>query len=216
MSEQVSNAASSEVSASGRFSEEARAQLAEIVTHYPEKRAAMLPALWIAQREYGGWLPVAALREVAALLERPLVEVQSVASFYTMFNLQPRGRYHVEVCTCLTCSLFGAYDVLHHLEKRFGVQTDELSKDGEVTVSEAECLNWCEAGPVIQIGDRYFGHVTVDNVDQLIDEVVASGEHTTVAQADAIVGVLMPGNKKSASRGTEAAQSGGEEGARNG
>src|SRR5690348_7269347 len=76
-----------------RFSEEAIAELAEIVTHYPEKRAAMLPALWIAQREYGGYLPPQALQEVAARLERPYSEVEGVASFYTMYNFRPVGKH---------------------------------------------------------------------------------------------------------------------------
>src|SRR5206468_8587700 len=96
---------------SNRFSEQAIAELNEIVTHYPEKRAAMLPALWIAQREYGGFLPPQALQEVADRLERPYVEVEAGASCCTMYNFRKRGRHHLEVCTCLTCGVIGAYDV---------------------------------------------------------------------------------------------------------
>ena len=80
-----------------RFSEQAIAELAEIVSHYPEPRAAMLPALWIAQREYGGYLTPQALQEVARRLERPYAEVEGVATFYTMYNFRPRGQHHLEV-----------------------------------------------------------------------------------------------------------------------
>src|SRR5947208_1321184 len=127
---------------SPRFSAEAIAELDEIVTHYPEKRAAMLPALWIAQREYGGYLTPGAIREVADRLERPYAEVEGVATFYTMYNFRPRGRHHLEVCTCLTCGVIGAYDVVHKLEELLGCHLGETSADGEFTLSEVECLDW--------------------------------------------------------------------------
>src|ERR1051326_4529937 len=123
-----------------KFSKQAIAELEEIVTHYPEKRAAMLPALWIAQREYGGYLSPQAMQEVADLLERPYVEVEAVASFYTMYNFRPRGRHHLEVCTCLTCCVVGAYDVMEKLEHLLGVRPGETTRDGEFTLSEVECL----------------------------------------------------------------------------
>src|SRR5437588_8657421 len=104
-----------------KFSEDARAELNEIVSHYPEKRAAMLPALWIAQREYGGYLPPEALQEVADRLERPYVEVEAVATFYTMYAFRKRGKHHLEVCTCLTCGVIGAYDVVHKLQDLLNV-----------------------------------------------------------------------------------------------
>src|SRR5258708_29546700 len=149
---------------SHKFSKQAIAELNEIITHYPEKRAAMLPALWIAQREYGGFLPPQAMQEVADLLERPFVEVEAVATFYTMYNFRPRGKHHIEVCTCLTCAVIGAYDVLEKLEHLLRVSPGETTKDGEFTVSEVECLDWCGAGTVIQVGDKYYGNVTSQNI----------------------------------------------------
>src|SRR5262245_13882109 len=121
-----------------RFSAQAVAELEEIVTHYPEKKAAILPALWIAQREYGGFLPPQALQEVADRLSRPYAEIEGVATFYTMYNFRPRGKHHLEVCTCLTCAVKGAYDVVHHLEKKLGVEIGGTTKDGEFTLSEVE------------------------------------------------------------------------------
>jgi NADH-quinone oxidoreductase E subunit len=181
--------------ASHKFSKEAIAELDEIVSHYPEKRAAMLPALWIAQREYGGFLPSQAMQEVADRLERPFVEVEAVASFYTMYNFRPRGRHHLEVCTCLTCGVVGAYDVMEKLEHLLGVLPGETTKDGEFTISEVECLDWCGAGTVIQVGDKYYGNVTADNVGGLIDLLRRDKEHTPTDLANAITKVHLPRGK---------------------
>jgi NADH-quinone oxidoreductase subunit E len=170
-----------------RFSQQAVAELNEIVSHYPEPRAAMLPALWMAQREYGGALTPAAIREVAELLGRPYAEVEGVATYYSMYNLRRVGRHHLEVCTCLTCGCVGAYDVVHRIEERLGIGLGESTPDGEFTLSEVECLNWCEAGTVIQVGQRYYGNVTAGNVDALLDELTRTEHLTPVSQADAIV-----------------------------
>ena len=153
----------------------------------------MLPALWIAQREYGGFLPPEALQEVADRLERPYVEVEAVASFYTMYNFRKRGRHHLEVCTCLTCGVVGAYDVVHRLETLLGIHVGETTADGEFTLSEVECLDWCGAGTVVQVGDRYFGNVSGENVENLISELRGSDAHTPAALADKVVKVHLPG-----------------------
>jgi NADH-quinone oxidoreductase subunit E len=184
-----------------RFSQEAIAELDEILTHYPTKKAALLPALWIAQREYGGYLPPEALREVANRLERPYAEVEGVATFYTMYNFRPRGRHHLEVCTCLTCGVVGAYEVVHKLEKLLGCKLGQTTSDGEFTLSEVECLDWCEAGTVIQIGDKYFGNVTAENVEKLVSDLRASDDHKPTDLADAVVKVLLPGGKTPAKQG---------------
>ena len=176
-----------------RFSEQAVAELNELITHYPEKRAAMLPALWIAQREYDGFLPPEAMQEVADRLERPYVEVEAVASYYTMYNFRKRGRHHLEVCTCLTCGVVGAYDVVHKLEKLLGIHVGETTKDGEFTITEVECLDWCGAGTVIQVGERYYGRVTADNVEQIVNELRGADVHTPATLADKIVKVQLPG-----------------------
>src|ERR1044071_5639829 len=178
-----------------RFSAEAIEELDEIVSHYPEKRAAMLPALWIAQREYGGHLTPQAMQEVAELLQRPVVEGEGGASFYTMYNFRPRGRHHLEVCTCLTCCVVGAYDVMEKLEHLLGVLPGETTKDGEFTLSEVECLDWCGAGTVIQVGDKYYGNVTADNVAALVDRLRKEKSQTPTDLADAITKVHLPSGK---------------------
>ncbi len=176
-----------------KFSDSAIAELEEIVTHYPERKAACLPALWLAQREYGGSLTPAAISEVAERLELSYTEVEGVASFYTMYNLKPRGRHHVEVCTCLTCALLGAYDIVHRYEHELGVSIGGTTDDGEFTLSEAECLNFCGGATVIQVGDKYFSGVTPDNCLSLIEELRNSQKYTPSQLADSIVKIQTPG-----------------------
>lgn len=179
------------------FSEQALHELQEIMSHYPDKKSAMLPALWIAQREYGGRITREAIEEVARLLDRPAVEVEGVASFYTMYNLGKRGRRHLEVCTCLTCAVLGAADVVRKLEERLGIKVGETTPDGEFSLAEVECLNWCEAGTVVQVGDRYYGNVTPETVDVLLEEIGKTPDNTATSQADTIVKVYLgPRNTK--------------------
>ncbi len=175
------------------FSEEAVAELEEIATHYPERKAACLPALWIAQREYGGSLTPAALKEVAERLGISYTEVEGVATFYTMYNLRPRGRHHLEICTCLTCSVSGAYDVVHALEHAMGIHLGETTPDGEFTLSEAECLNYCGAATVVQVGDKYFTNITPQNCISLLDQLRESPSYTPAMLADSLVKLHTPG-----------------------
>ncbi|HZT41472.1 MAG TPA: NAD(P)H-dependent oxidoreductase subunit E [Chthonomonadaceae bacterium] len=177
-----------------RFSAQAVAELEEIASHYPERKAACLPALWIAQREYGGYLTPSAIQEVADHLGLSFAEVEGVATFYTMYNLRPRGRHHLEVCTCLTCAVMGAYDLVHKLEHELGIEIGQTTPDGEFTLSEAECLDFCGAATVMQVGDKYFTNLTPDNVLQVIDQLRNSEDYTPARLADAIVKLHIPGS----------------------
>ncbi len=187
-----------------RFSAQALAELEEIATHYPERKAACLPALWIAQREYSGYLTPSAIEEVANYLGLSFAEVEGVATFYTMYNLRPRGRHHLEVCTCLTCAVLGAYDIVHRLEHELGVGIGQTTADGEFTLSEAECLNFCGAATVVQVGDRYFTHITSENVMSLIDELRRSENYTPAKLADAIVKIHIPGSSENGGGSSDA------------
>ena len=175
-----------------RFSAQVVAELEEIASHYPERKAACLPALWIAQREYGGYLTPSAIQEVADHLGLSFAEVEGVATFYTMYNLRPRGRHHLEVCTCLTCAVMGAYDIVHKLEHELGIEIGQTTPDGEFTLSEAECLDFCGAATVMQVGDKYFTNLTPDNILQVIDQLRNSDDYTPARLADAIVKLHIP------------------------
>ena len=178
------------------LSAQALAELDEIASHYPERKAACLPALWIAQREYGGYLPPEALDAVALALGLPLAEVEGVATFYTMYNRDKPGRHHLEICTCLTCAVLGAYDVLHKLEHELGVTPGETTEDGAFTLSEVECLDYCGVPTVMQVGDRYFTNLTEYNIMAVIDELRASDLYTPACLADAIVKLHTPGSSR--------------------
>ncbi len=151
------------------FSPETKAKFDALVTRYPEKKAALLPVLWLAQEEWG-WLSPDALKYCTSLLDLPPSKAYSVASFYTMYNLKPVGKYKIEVCRTLSCALCGAFDILDHLEKRLGVKIGETTADGKFTLATQECLASCGTGPMLQInGKRYHENLTIAGLDALLD-----------------------------------------------
>jgi NADH-quinone oxidoreductase E subunit len=171
-----------------RFSQNALNELAALRTHYPEEKACILPALWIAQREYGGYLSGEALAEVAFHLNRSYAEIEGVATFYTMYNTAHKpGKHKIEVCTCLSCHVGGAYRIWDHLKSKLGIGHGETTADGMFTLEEVECLDACDRAPVLQVGDQYIGPVSESDVDRLIDELKNTSESTVVQMADSIV-----------------------------
>jgi len=148
--------------------ERAKAEVAEVISHYPLKRSAVLPVLWIAQRTWG-WVPPAALRLVARTLELPEPEVFGIATFYTMFNLEPVGRHHLQVCMTLSCSLMGADRLFRHLEERLRIGHGETTPDGRFTLRRVECLAACGRGPCMQVGLDYHENLDESRVDALLE-----------------------------------------------
>jgi NADH-quinone oxidoreductase subunit E len=175
-----------------RFSEQAISELEALKTNYPTLKACILPALWIAQREYGGFLDEDAIAEVAHRLKRSYAEVQGVATFYTMYNTQHRpGRHKIEVCTCLSCHFNSAYRMRDYITKKLGIKHGETTPDGEFMLEEVECLNACDRAPVIQVGDQYHGPVDEAYIDKLLENLKSSSENTVVRMADQIVQVQL-------------------------
>ena len=175
-----------------RFSEQAISELEALKTHYPTLKACILPALWIAQREYGGFLDGDAIAEVAHRLKRSYAEVQGVATFYTMYNTQHRpGRHKIEVCTCLSCHFNSAFRMRDYITKKLGIKHGETTPDGEFMLEEVECLNACDRAPVIQVGDQYHGPVDEAYIDRLLENLRSSSENTVVRMADQIVQVQL-------------------------
>lgn len=182
-----------------RFSEASVKELDALRTHYPEEKACVLPALWIAQREYGGFLDGEALAEVAYRLNRSYAEVEGVATFYSMYNTVHRpGRHKIEVCTCLSCHVNGAYRLWDYLKAKLGVGHGETTADGEFMLEQVECLDACDRAPVIQVGDQYYGPVDDAYMDRLLDQLRASPVNTVVQMADAIVAVQVTGPERAA------------------
>jgi NADH-quinone oxidoreductase E subunit len=156
--------------ASLAWTEQAQAEVADVLSRYPVKRSAVLPLLWIAQREWG-WLSPAALRLVAESIGLPESEVFGIATFYTMFNMKPVGRHHLQVCMTLSCSLMGADRLVAHLEQKLGVGNGETTPDGRYTLRRVECLAACGAGPCMQVGFDYHENLSEASVDALLEKL---------------------------------------------
>lgn len=188
-----------------RFSPQAVAELDALRTHYPEEKACVLPALWIAQREYGGFLSGDAIAEVAYRLNRSYAEVEGVATFYSMYNTAHKpGRHKIEVCTCLSCHLCGAYRIWDHLRDKLGIGHGETTPDGMFTLEEVECLDACDRAPVLQVGDAYIGPVDIAAVDALLDKLRATPESTVTKLADEIVRAQLTGPEREAAEKAQA------------
>ena len=148
-----------------------RGRVTEILGHYPIRNSAVLPLLWLAQRQWG-WLSPDTLRLVARTVELPETEVFGVATFYTMFNLKPVGTYHLQVCMTLSCSLMGADRIFQHLSRKLGIGNGETTPDGRFTLRRVECLAACGSGPCLQVNEQKF-HENLDEaaVDRLLESL---------------------------------------------
>ncbi len=154
-----------------KFSERALGEYRELLPRYPTRQAALLPTLWIAQREFG-WLSEEAQDYVARLMELPPAHVRAVVSFYTMFHRRPVGRYLLDVCTNLSCRLRGADRIVDCLRRRLGVELGETTADGRFTLQSVECMASCGTAPMLQLNqDRYYENLTEESALRLIDEL---------------------------------------------
>ena len=156
------------------FSQESQQQIEKILSRYPNRMAATLPLLYVAQEQFGH-VSEEAMELVADRLELPKSHVFGVATFYTMFNKDPVGAYHVQVCTNVSCMICGGYDVLGTFEKELGIKAGETSSDGLFTLSEVECLAYCGTATAVQINDDVHEVVTPDKVSALVAEMRKKG-----------------------------------------
>lgn len=130
----------------------------------------MLSALWIAQ-EQEGWISEEMMRYIGDLLEVPYATVLGVVTFYTMYNDKKIGKYHIEVCTNVSCMLRGSGKILDTVEKHCGVKLGETSDDGKFTVSEVECMGACGGAPMLAIGEEYYENLTPEKTEQLLSRL---------------------------------------------
>ena len=150
------------------FSEETRAKHERLLTRYPDREAAILPTLYLAQREFGH-LSDEAILYVADLLGFTPARIYGVATFYTMYNKKPVGKYHLQVCRNLSCSLMGAEHLIEHVARKIGVKPGETTADGRFTLSTVECLGSCGTAPVMQVNDDYYENLTEESIDAILD-----------------------------------------------
>ena len=151
-----------------RFSEAALAEYRDILPRYPTRRAALMPALWLAQRDFG-WLSLPVLEYVAELMELPLAWVTSVSSFYTMYWKAPVGRWHLQLCRNLPCALRGAGELRALIHETLGIRNGEKTADGRFSFEEVECLASCGTAPVLQINNgAYYEGLDLEKVRALL------------------------------------------------
>ncbi len=152
------------------FSDKAQKEFQDIISRYPEKRAALLMVLHLAQREFG-WLSREVMEYVAELLDLTPGDVYDTASFYTMFYKKPMGKYHIQVCHTLSCALRGARNIYEHLEKKLGISEGEVTPDGKFSLMKVECLGACGTAPVVQINDDYYENLTIEKLDEILNNL---------------------------------------------
>lgn len=150
------------------FNTENKKKFDEILTRYPTKQAAILPTLWLAQGQFSV-LTGEVLEYVAGLLDLTPAHVYGVASFYTMFNLKPVGRYHLQVCRTLSCALLGSERIVDYLKTKLKIKEGETTPDGKFSLCTVECLASCGTGPSMMVNEKYFENLTPERVDQLLN-----------------------------------------------
>ncbi|AIL13343.1 hypothetical protein IM40_07280 [Candidatus Paracaedimonas acanthamoebae] len=155
------------------FSPKNQKKVTEIISQYPVTRqaSAILPLLDLAQRQAEGWLPQEAIEHVAELLKISPIRAYEIATFYTMFNLSPRGKYLLQVCTTTPCQLVGSDEILQACNQTADVEQGEISKDGLFTVFEVECLGACVNAPVVQINDDYFEDLNAERMLNILNDL---------------------------------------------
>jgi NADH-quinone oxidoreductase subunit E len=153
-----------------KFSKSVQAEFQKIAGKYPEKRAALLPLLHLAQREFG-WISREVMRYLSELLEIPVTEVLDTATFYTMFKTRPSGKYHIQICGTLSCALRGSRQVYEHLVDKLKIKEGEVTADGKFSLLKVECLGSCGTAPVVQINDDYYEDVSIEKLDKILADL---------------------------------------------
>lgn len=156
------------------LSEKYKDEIAEIISRYPVKRSALIPLLYVAQRDEG-YVTETAMKEIAALLQLTPSQVYETATFYTMVNLKRVGTFHIQVCKSLMCALVGSDTVIGWIKRKLGIGPGETTADGLFTLSAVECLAACGTGPMMQINDDYYERLTEEKIDRILADVKTTG-----------------------------------------
>ena len=155
---------------SPEFSESTKKRLDEVIARYPKKKAALLPILHLVQQEIG-FISSAEEKQVADLLGINPIQVREVVTFYTMYNRQPVGKYHIQVCSNLSCSLLGAQILVDYLKEKIGIELGETSEDKKFTLTTVECLGACEHAPCMMVNYDYWGNLDQNRIDEILDKL---------------------------------------------
>lgn len=149
-------------------------EIADIMSRYPVKRSALIPLLYLAQRDQG-YITEPAMKEIARMLGLTPSQVYETATFYTMLNLKKVGKFHIQVCKSLMCALVGSDTVIGWMKTKLGIAPGESTADGLFTLSAVECLAACGTGPMMQINDDYYERLTEEKVDRILADLKSTG-----------------------------------------
>ena len=149
------------------FDPQRDAEFERLVKRYPTRESMILPSLWLVQ-EQEGWISAEAMAYVADRIGTFASQVYEVATFYTMYNLQPKGKYHLCVCRTLSCYLLGKQEIVDHLRKELGIKPGEISADGQFSLEEVECLGHCGTAPIVQVNGEFYEDMNVAKLKDLL------------------------------------------------
>jgi NADH-quinone oxidoreductase subunit E len=155
-----------------KFSDDKLAKVKELISRYPEEKqkSALLPLLLLAQETFGGWLSAETMDYVAGLLKIEPIEVYEVATFYSLYNLKPTGKFRFEVCQTGPCMLNGSDQIIAYIKEKLGIDVGGTTADGLFSLKTVECLGACGYAPMMQLGKSYREHLTKEKVDAIIEE----------------------------------------------
>lgn len=153
------------------FNQEELKEVEIIKSRYPDTQSAIMPVLWLAQKKWG-WLSVAVQRYVAELLNIPLARVEGVVTFYTMFFDKQMGKYHIQVCTNVSCMLREGEEIFRYISDKLGIKNMEVTKDGKFSLEEVECMGACGGAPMIAVNEDYYENVSIKQVDDILKSLL--------------------------------------------
>ena len=157
-----------------RFSEENLKNIEDILKRYPKKnkKSAVMPLLYLAQRQNENWIPLAAMKYIANYLSMPYISVYEIATFYTMYNLAPVGKHFIQVCTTTPCLLRGADKIVKLCKEKISSNENEISNNGNCSWMEVECLGACVSAPMVQINDNYYEDLDEKSTKEILDSLI--------------------------------------------
>jgi NADH-quinone oxidoreductase subunit E len=151
-----------------KLSDEGVAFVKKELARYEDRRSAIIPSLFRVQNENRGWVSPESVAYLSQLMDLPVAWIEEVLTFYTMFNKEPVGKYHVQVCCNISCSMNGGRELADHLAKTFNIHDGEISKDGRYTITRVECLGACDKAPMMQVNDKYHEGLTNEKAVQIL------------------------------------------------
>lgn len=155
---------------SAEYSDQTKKKIEKIISRYPRKEAAILPILHLTQKEFG-FISGEEEKLVAGVLGIKPIKVREIVTFYTMFNRKPVGKYHIQICSNLSCSLMGAESLIDYLKEKLGIEIGETTPDKKFTLSTVECLGACEQAPTMAINFDYYGNLNKKKIDEILDKL---------------------------------------------